>query len=152
MSRGKKFGLAVLAVFIAIQFIRPTRNAGKADSPTDILHAVSVPAEVAVLLKAACYDCHSNNTTYPWYAHIQPLAWYLAHHIDEGKRELNFSEFGSYSKRRQANKLTAIARQVEEGAMPLSSYTMLHPAARLTAAQKNQIITWAYAAQDSTRQ
>lgn len=152
MTRAKKFGVGVLAAFIAIQFFRPARNQSNALLPTDIARTVAVPQDVAVILKAACHDCHSNNTVYPWYANVQPSAWYLANHVAEGKRELNFSEFGSYSKRKQANKLKAIAREVEKGAMPLSSYKLMHPSARLSSGQKTQIISWAAAAQDSLRQ
>ncbi len=152
MSRTKKISVGVLVAFIAIQFFRPARNQSTTAPPKDIAQTIALPPDVAATLKTACYDCHSNHTVYPWYMNIQPAAWFMAHHVTEGKGELNFSDFGSYSKRKQANKLKAIAREVEKGDMPLSSYTLIHPAARLTGEQKTQIISWAATAQDSLRQ
>lgn len=152
MSRAKKIAIGVAVVFAAMQAFRPARNQSTAVLPTDIAATVAVPQDVVALLKDACYDCHSNNTIYPWYMNVQPVAWFMAHHVTEGKGELNFSEFGSYSKRRQEGKLKAIAKEVEHGDMPLSSYTLMHKSARLTDSQKKQIIAWATAAQDSLRQ
>lgn len=138
-----------MAAFIAVQFFRPARNESNAAQPADITNVVPMPVEVAASLKAACYDCHSNNTTYPWYAEIQPGGWYLARHVSKGKAELNFSEFGRYKKRRQANKLKAIANQINDNEMPLASYTWLHPTARLTSFQRTGITSWARSAADS---
>jgi len=152
MTRAKKWriaGLSLLVAGIAIQPFRPERNRSAGPFPRDIVAVVPVPDSIHTLLRAACYDCHSNNTTYPWYAEIQPGGWYLAHHISEGKAELNFHEFAAYSKRRQEGKLKAIAGQVKDGEMPLPSYTWLHPEARLSKAQKARIIAWARAAADS---
>jgi hypothetical protein len=108
-----------------------------------------VPSNVKTVLEVACYDCHSNNTRYPWYANIQPGGWWLAHHIKEGKEELNFSDFGSYSRRRQINKLRSIVNSIKDATMPLSSYTLLHQDARLTSEQKALIIAWANKIKDS---
>ena len=83
------------------------------------------------VFKNSCYDCHSNNTRYPWYVNIQPMGWVMARHIKKGKENLNFSEFGTYSKRKQANKLRAIATSIKDGSMPLSSYTIMHTDAKL---------------------
>ena len=88
------------------------------------------------MIKSACYDCHSNETVYPWYAKVQPFGWFLKDHIDEGRRELNFSTFASYEPRRQAKKLDEAAEQIENGGMPLESYTLIHKEAKLTAEQK----------------
>src|SRR4028118_485047 len=85
MSLTKKILIAVLVILIVIQFIRPTRNTSSAVLPSDISNVLALPADVQPILKRACYDCHSNNTSYPWYMNIQPVAWYLAHHVDEGK-------------------------------------------------------------------
>jgi len=138
----KKILLSLLVILVLLQLIRPAKNNSNAPAPGDISQVVVVPADVQALLKKACYDCHSNNTYYPWYANIQPVGLYLAHHIEEGKDELNFNEFGDYSAKRQRNKLKGIAEQIQDGAMPLSSYTLLHKAARLTAAEKTAIIQW----------
>ena len=152
MSRMKKIGLAVLIVLIGIQFIQPARNENGQALHTDISKTVFIPGNVKSLLQTACNDCHSNNTNYPWYANIQPMGWLLANHIKDGKAELNFSEFGSYSQRRQQSKLKSIASQVKDDEMPLASYAFLHKNARLTKEQKALIIDWALQAKDSLEQ
>ena len=141
-----------MVVLIGIQFIRPARNSSGQVPSTDISRTISIPGNINALLQTACYDCHSNNTNYPWYSNIQPMGWLLANHIKEGKAELNFNEFGSYSERRQQSKLKSIAGQVKENEMPLASYTMLHKNARLTKHQKALIIDWALQAKDSLEQ
>ncbi len=149
MNRIKKILLVLLIAFIAIQFVRPVRNTNGQVLPTGISKAVSVPGNVHAILQTACYDCHSNNTTYPWYNYVQPVAWILANHIKNGKKELNFSEFGSYPKRKQQSKLKAIADQVKDGDMPLYSYTLIHKNARLTKKENSVIINWAQNEKDS---
>lgn len=143
MSRTKKILLGVLIFLIVIQFIRPGRNINVQVLPTDITKLYSIPENVQASLKTACYDCHSNNTRYPWYVNIQPVGWYLAWHVSEGKEELNFSDFGSYTQRRKTGKLKGIANTVRDNEMPLSSYTLIHKDAILTNEQKTQIIDWA---------
>ena len=96
-----------------------------------------------LLLVASCYDCHSNTTYYPWYANLQPVGWILNRHIQKGKIELNFSDFGSYSSRRQQSKLKSIASQVNDNTMPLPSYTWLHKKAKLSKEAKALISNWA---------
>src|SRR2546430_458063 len=105
MHRKRKWLLIFIVAFILIQFIQPARNKNGQVLQTDITRIVTVPPTIKAILETACYDCHSNNTRYPWYANIQPGGWWLAKHIRDGKDEINFSEFGSYSPRRQANKL-----------------------------------------------
>lgn len=149
MKLFKKIALGLLVAFVVIQFFRPARNISGQVLPTDITHVVAMTDEVKTILKRACYDCHSNNTTYPWYMNVQPAAWLMANHVEDGKRELNFSEFGSYTKRKQEGKLKAIAGQVKDGAMPISSYTMMHASARLSEQQKQVMIVWAKQSADS---
>ena len=136
-------GAGLVLVLAAIQFIHPQRNLGPAGGPDDSTSRLAVPPDVQTVLAAACYDCHSNRTRYPWYASVQPVGWWLAHHISAARGELNFSEFGTYSSKRAARKLDAIIDQVEQGDMPLRSYTWMHPAARLTAAQRKLLTGWA---------
>ena len=140
--------VALVGGFILLQLL-PIEDAG---NPPVIREPLWDSPETRQLADAACYDCHSNNTTYPWYSNIQPMGWLLANHIKEGKAELNFNEFGSYSERRQQSKLKSIAGQVKENEMPLASYTMLHKNARLTKHQKALIIDWALQAKDSLEQ
>lgn len=143
MPTVRKIGLLLLVVFIVAQFIQPARNESGQVMPADISKLVSVPQQVDALLKAACYDCHSNNTRYPWYTYIQPAGWILNSHIKKGKAELNFNEFGSYTIRRQKSKFRSIASQVSDDAMPLASYKWLHKKARLSKEEKALIIDWA---------
>lgn len=145
----KKILLVLLIVFIAIQFIQPARNTNGQVLPPNISKAVFVPQNVQLLLQTACYDCHSNNTNYPWYNYMQPAAWILANHIKHGKKDLNFDDFGSYSIRKQQSKLKAIANQIKDGEMPLYSYTIIHKNARLSKDEKSLIINWAQNAKDS---
>jgi len=145
----KKILLGLLIIFIGIQFIRPVKNRSEQALSTDLSRTVNVPGKVHTILKTACYDCHSNNTNYPWYSNVQPIAWFLANHIRKGKAELNFSEFGSYSLRRQISKMNGIAKSIEKGVMPLRSYTMLHKNARLTKEDKDILIDWALTTKDS---
>lgn len=139
----KKILLGLLVVVIIIQFIHPAKNISTAPMPQDIAVAYPMSAEVHHILQVSCYDCHSNNTQYPWYNNIQPVAWWLADHVDEGKRELNFSEFGSFTAKRKLRKLKEIVEQIEKDEMPLSSYTMIHKDAVLSPAQKQMLIEWA---------
>jgi len=148
MSLTKKILLVLLIVFIAIQFIQPARNKSVQVLPTDISKTVSVSENVQKILQTSCYDCHSNNTRYPWYNYVQPTAWILANHIKHGKRDLNFSDFGAYPNRKQQSKLKAIADQIKDGEMPLYSYTIIHKNARLSKEGKALIIGWAQNAMD----
>src|SRR5665811_802718 len=105
----KRILIALLIIFIAIQFIRPAKNRSEGISANDISTKYPVPDSVQAILKVACYDCHSNNTRYPWYAEIQPVAWWLNNHIKDGKRGLNFSEFTSYRIKKQFHRLDAVS-------------------------------------------
>ena len=149
MNLKKKIALGLFAGFVAIQFIQPARNKSDKVLPTDITNTVVVPNQVLNLLQNSCYDCHSNNTHYPWYAFAQPGAWLMASHIKNGKAMLNFSQFGELSKRKQQSKLQGIINQVKDGEMPISSYTLIHRNAVLTPKQKELLINWAASAKDS---
>ena len=152
MNRVKKILLAILIVLIVIQFIQPARNKSGQVLATDMAAMYKIPDTVQAVLKVACYDCHSNNTNYPWYTYLQPVGWMLANHIRHGKKELNFNEFGSYTARRQRSKLKAIANQVKDGEMPLNSYTLMHKDARLTREQKQLIMEWVQKTKDGLEQ
>ncbi|MDQ2752503.1 MAG: heme-binding domain-containing protein [Bacteroidota bacterium] len=132
-----------------MQFIQPARNKSVQVLPTDISKVYTIPNQVQSVLKNACYDCHSNNTNYPWYSNIQPGGWWLASHIRRGKEELNFSEFGAYSSRKQRSKLNSITKTIEDGTMPFPSYTLIHKNARLTKDEKAIVINWANKTKDS---
>jgi hypothetical protein len=135
----KKVLFALLAVFIIIQFISIDKTNPPVDKSKDFLALKKTPQDIAQLIRNSCYDCHSNETKYPWYAKIQPVAWYLKDHIDEGREELNFSEFANYEAIRQAKKMRKSANEIEEGEMPLESYTLIHQKAKLTSEQKEKL-------------
>lgn len=139
----KKILLGLLIILVVIQFIRPTPNTSDIPSENDIRVHYSVPSNVLSILKRACFDCHSNNTNYPWYSYIQPVAWWLDHHIQEGKEELNFSEFASYSPKKADHKLEEMIEMVEDEEMPLESYTYVHKDAILSDSEKELLINWA---------
>ncbi len=141
---GKKILIGLVVVLVVLQFIRPTRNESAGVSASDITTAYTVPEDVQAILKKACYDCHSNNTRYPWYTNIQPVGLWMQRHVNEGKGELNFSEFASYKPKRQAHKMKELAEQVQEGEMPLGSYTWIHKDAILTDAEKQTLVNWAH--------
>ena len=125
-----------------MQFYRPAKNdSNKMDN--DISKSYAVSQDVKTILAKACNDCHSNNTVYPWYANIQPVNWWLNDHVEEGKRKLNFDEFATYPYYRQYHKLEEVIEEVEEGEMPLSSYTIIHGNAKLSDEQKTALIDWA---------
>ena len=138
----KKITVAILIVFVVIQFIPTKRNQSTVVMSTDFTNTFNVPDSILSLLKSSCYDCHSNNTNYPWYNHIQPVAWMLSEHVNDGKKELNFSEFGSYSKRKQKHKLKAIISQVKKEEMPIYAYTIIHRDAVLSSSEQQQLFRW----------
>ena len=132
----------MLVVFVAIQFIQPAGNISKEILATDISKVFIIPENVQSVLKNSCYDCHSNNTRYPWYSYIQPGGWWMASHIKEGKENLNFSEFGTYSKRKQQNKLRSSAKTIDDETMPIKPYLIIHTNAKLTKDQKTLVADW----------
>lgn len=139
----KKILLTLFIALIIIQFFHPKKNVSAAPGPNHIEATHAVPPAVKGILEKACYDCHSDNTRYPWYNNVQPVAWWLAHHVDEGKNELNFSQFGSYAAKRQAHKLEEVSEMVKEHRMPLESYEWLHSDAKLTPEEVKTLTDWA---------
>lgn len=115
------------------------------NNPNDIHKEMVIKVEVSHLLKSACYDCHSTEITYPWYSKIAPFSFWINHHIEDGSRHLNFSEWATYSAERKRHKLEEIYEEVEEGEMPLASYTWMHDEARLSQDQVEELVSWAKA-------
>jgi hypothetical protein len=152
MRNIKKLLLALFIVFLAIQFIQPARNNNGQVLPSDISRIYAVPDNISSILKNSCYDCHSNNTRYPWYSYIQPGGWWLASHIKKGKADLNFSEFGKYSALKGKNKLQAIANSINDETMPLPAYTIIHTDAKISKDDKVLILDWINAIKDSLSQ
>lgn len=142
----------IIILLLLAQFIpRPTKNISSEVLPTDIRMMHTTSPEVAEILKTSCLDCHSNNTIYPWYSKIQPAAIILGRHINEGKKELNFSEFGTYNLRRQYHKMEEVEEEVKGNEMPITSFTLLHAGSKLNENQKEILIKWSVGIRDSMR-
>ena len=138
----KIIAIVLLVAFVGIQFIPTTRNQSEVVPKTDFILVNDVPNDIKNKLQVSCYDCHSNNTKYPWYNKVQPVAWFLEDHIKEGKAELNFNEWDDYSNRRKNSKLKSIINQIESGEMPLDSYTLIHGNAKLSESEKKLLIEY----------
>ena len=145
----KIIAIVLLVAFVGIQFIPTTRNQSDTVPSTDFMLVNNVPETIQKKLQVSCYDCHSNNTQYPWYNKIQPVAWFLEDHIKEGKAELNFNEWDSLSSRRKASKLRSIIKQIENGEMPLDSYTLIHKDAKFSEAEAEELINFITQLKDS---
>lgn len=139
----KNIGITFLIIILAIQFVPTEKNSGNTFGPNHISTIIPVPENIKQILVTSCYDCHSNHTEYPWYNNLQPIAFWLNYHVNEGKDELNFSEFATYTKKRQLHKLDEIVEMVEIHEMPLSSYTVVHTNAKLSVEQQTLLIYWA---------
>ncbi len=148
----KKILLGLLAVVLLIQFV-PIEKNESGDETNSLSKKYQVPENVATILKTACYDCHSNQTAYPWYSKIQPVAGWLAHHVEEGKHEINFSNFITRPIAVQNHKFEEIVEQVEKKEMPLPSYTNfgLHKDANLTDEQRKTLVDWAKVQMDTLK-
>jgi Haem-binding domain len=142
----RKFFYITIAVLILIQFIRPARNYGVTTTDKDVLHYVHVPDTIQHILMTSCYDCHSNNTHYPWYANINPVGWWLNNHISDGKRAINFSDLSGMTKRKLDHRFGDISETVEKKEMPLPTYTWIHKYAILEDGQIQLVMQWADAA------
>ena len=138
----KIIALVLFVSFVGIQFVPTVLNQSDIVPKTDFLLVNNPPKKIRTLLQQSCYDCHSNNTDYPWYDEIQPIAWFLEYHVTDGKEELNFNKWDAFSNRRKNSKLKSIISQVEDDAMPLSSYTIFHGDAKFSKIEKNEVIQW----------
>lgn len=146
----KKLLSALLVVLLVLQAFRPEKN-NSGNKENDISSLYPVPSNVEQILTKACNDCHSNNTVYPWYAEIQPVAWWLDDHVKDGKKHLNFNEFASYRLAKQYHKLEEVFDEVKGGEMPLESYTVVHRDAKLTEEEKSILMDWSVAVRDSMK-
>lgn len=129
--------IAALAVFVAIQFV-PVERGGPPRG-----REVDAPAQVAAVLESACYDCHSASTRWPWYGRVAPVSWWIAGHVREGRRELDFSDWPLIDFTAQDELLREIAVEVREGRMPPASYRWGHPEARLDGPRREVLLQWA---------
>ncbi len=132
-----KILIGVVAVFVLAQLVRPE----KTNPP--VTGELKAPAAVATVLRRACYDCHSNESKWPWYSQVAPVSWLVTRDVNEGRKHLNFSVWESYEAGRKAKKLEGIAEEVGQGEMPMAIYVPLHPEAKLSDADKALVVEWA---------
>ena len=148
----KKIGLALLTALVLIQFFKPEKNQSTVNASLQLASRYPIPDSVHTILQKACMDCHSNNSRYPWYASVQPVAWWLDEHIRDGKKHLNFDEYTHRSLRYQYHKMEETIEMVKEEEMPLPSYTWTHTEARLSKADRIAITQWAQSIMDTLKQ
>lgn len=141
-KRSKKVLIGLLVLLVITQLLQPTKNISEGESVNDISKVYQMPVEVSEIFAQKCYDCHSNNTRYPWYINIQPIGWWMASHISDAKQRLNFSEFKTYTEARAALKLEKISDAVSQGWMPLPAYVWMHGETKITSEDSNKINAW----------
>ena len=141
--RIKVIGVSLVLLVIAAQFFRPDKVIKNQTDITAFLNETQPSVEVQEILVTACFDCHSNNTKYPWYSEITPINFWMKDHIDEGTEELNFSDWASYSLKRKKHKMEEIWEEIEENEMPLNSYLITHSDAKLSEDEKSKMVSWA---------
>jgi len=133
----KRTLLIFLLVFIAMQFIQTE----KVNSETNPELEMKTPPEITTIFKSACYDCHTNSTTWPWYSYVAPFSWIIDSHVTNGRKALNFSIWETYSEEKKEEKMKAIFRTAY-ASMPLASYIKAHEDADLTREQRTLIRKW----------
>lgn len=147
----KKILLVLLIALIIIQFIHPEKNQSEGAQPNYIGNVYPMPEDVKSIMAKACNDCHSNNSKYPWYSRIQPIDWWLTHHIKEGKEHINYDEYLNRPLRYQYHKMEETIEMVKDGEMPLDSYTWTHKDAILTSEEKSALTNWAKSVMDAMK-
>lgn len=138
----KWFVVALVVVFIGLQFVRPARTNPAVDQ-TQTIHAhLQMTPQVAAIIDRSCQDCHSNTTRWPWYSNVVPASWFLVDHVNEGRQHLNFSEWGRLDRRRADKRLEEMCEEVSDKLMPLESYTWIHRSAKLSADDIKTLCDW----------
>ena len=142
MSKKKKITYGLLALLVIIQFIRIDKINQEVDPDMNFVVLSNAPKEIQNLLQASCFDCHSNETIYPWYSNVAPVSWWIKKHVNDGRGHLNFSVWGEYDEKRKDHKLEEIIDEVKEHEMPLKSYLIVHSESKLDDTQREQLTTW----------
>ena len=137
--------IVVACLVVVVQFIRPARTNPPVDESQTIHACTHMTPQVAAILDRSCRDCHSNKTVWPWYTNVVPISWFIANHVNGGRHMMNLSEWGRLERDRQRKKLTQMCDEVTDAAMPLSTYTPLHPGSKLSTADVKTLCDWANA-------
>src|SRR6266550_828287 len=138
----KWLALVLVVVFLGLQFVRPARTNPAVDESQSIEADTQITPQVKDILDRSCRDCHSNRTEWPWYTNVAPVSWWITDHVNEGRQNLNLSEWGKLDKDRQDKKLRQMCDEVTDGVMPLSSYLPMHPKAKLSEQDKKALCDW----------
>ncbi len=138
----KKIIIILLVAFVIIQFFPIDKTNPPVNEGMDFLRIKNTPKNIAKIISTSCYDCHSNETEYPWYSSIAPSSWFLKKHIDEGRQHLNFSIFATYEPKRQIDKMEGCVELIESKEMPLESYYIGHQNAKLSDEQRKELVTY----------
>jgi len=134
--------IALVVIIVGIQFIRPDHTNPPVDETMTIQANLQVPDEINTLIRRSCYDCHSNETEWPWYSHVAPVSWLVSDDVAGGRRHMNFSEWGTYKKGKVLSILEGMCEETSEGGMPLPIYLIMHSDAALTPDQINALCDW----------
>lgn len=137
--------LIVVVLLAGMQLFRPDRTNPPEDPNRTLFAAMPLPPDVARILQTSCLDCHSHRTNWPWYSNVAPMSWLVANHVDEGRREMNFSTWAELNAHRAQKLLDEICEEVEEGKMPQPSYLWMHRDAELSEQEKAALCAWASA-------
>jgi hypothetical protein len=144
--------IAIVVLIIGVQFARPARTNPPVDESQTIFARTQMPPQVAAIINRSCADCHSNKTEWPWYSNVAPVSWFVTGHVNDGRKVMNLSEWAKLDRDRQDRRLRQICDQVEDGNMPLSSYTPMHPRARLSDGDKKTLCDWTDAERERLEQ
>jgi hypothetical protein len=144
MKKILKITVIILVIaFIAIQFYRPDRTNPQIVQAETLESSVQVPGDISLIMERSCNDCHTSQTRYPWYSNISPFSWFLANHIADGRRQLNFSIWNTYTDKKKSHRLDDICEQLEAKEMPLPSYLWIHRDAVLSDSDSKALCDWA---------
>ncbi|MCB2208887.1 MAG: heme-binding domain-containing protein [Bacteroidetes bacterium] len=135
--------LILIISVVIIQFIPNDKPEVVLANENDLIYNNQLPENISVMLKESCYDCHSNETVYPWYSHVAPVSWLVVKDIRDGRKELNFSFWESQSKMDKAKHLDNIIDEVLDENMPMPIYTIMHANAKLTKEERQLLADWA---------
>jgi len=138
----KKNSLGVVLILIAMQFYSPTKNISPGNHTQIFIKETNPSPNLKALFETSCYDCHSNNTVYPWYNNIAPISYWIDSHVKDGKKNLNFSVWQNYSLDKKDHLLDEIEKMVVQAEMPLTEYTYLHGNSKITDKEVVEIIAW----------
>jgi len=143
MKKGKAFWLIIFFLFVIIQFVPAGKPDTIPENENDLIYNNHIPESIVNILKTSCYDCHSNETSFPWYSHVAPVSWLVNRDVIKGREELNFSEWESQSKMDKAKNIDKIINEVKGGKMPMRIYILMHSEAKLNEDARQQFVDWA---------